>query len=150
MTASDEADERWREVFFELVKRARDDTEFRTRVEATGAVIDNFDAVLSRHRGDHMPAASGRIACREYWWGFQLEIPHGVLTDWCGSSLESAAIAAAIDTGVGPAAAFRRRLAGWIANRLPELQQLDQGAGVYTSMTWIAPNVFIATPIRID
>lgn len=149
MTARDDADERWREVFCELVKRARDDTEFRTRVEATGAVIANFDAVLTRHHNDHMPA-TGRIACGEYWWGFQLEIPHGVLLDWCAASIESRLIAAAIDTGIGPAAAFRRRLAGWIANRLPELKQLDQGAGIYASMTWIAPNVFIATPIRVD
>jgi hypothetical protein len=150
MDRHNEADERWRAVFFELVRRAHEDSEFRTRVEATGAVIENFDAVLATHCSDHM-SASGTIACREYWWGFQLEIPHERLTTWAADpDNEPADIAAAIETGIGPAAAFRRRLAAWIAGRVPELQQIDRGAGVYASMMWMAPNIFLATPIHLD
>src|SRR6188472_1359883 len=112
MDRSDEADERWRAVFVELLRRANEDAEFRTRVEATGAVIDNFDAVLACNRAEHM-SASGTVTCREYWWGFQLEIPHARLAEWSTSAAESTHIAAAIETGLGPAVAFRRRLAVW-------------------------------------
>jgi len=141
----DEADERWRAVLFELVKRANRDAEFRERVEATGAVIDNFEAVLERTRVDHS-APSGMIACRTYWWGFQLEIPHAALAAWTEDT-ESAEIAAAIGAGVGPVAPFRRRAAAYVASRLAELQNLDRSAGVYVSMTWMAPNIFV--PIAI-
>ncbi len=147
MTASHEADTRWREVFAELVQQAKADAEFRMRVEATGAVIANFDAMLECRRRDHI-LATGTIACREYWWGFQLEIPHAVLVEWCDTATEVAHIATLIDAGIGPAAAFKRGLAVWITHRLPELRQLDIGAGVYASMTWIAPNIFVATVIR--
>jgi hypothetical protein len=149
MDRSDEADERWRAVFVELLRRANEDAEFRTRVEATGAVIANFDAVLACNRGEHM-SASGTIACREYWWGFQLEIPHERLAEWTTASAESTHIAAAIETGLGPAIAFRRRLAVWISRRVSELQHVDRGTGVYVSMMWMAPNIFVATPIRSD
>ena len=147
MTAgSDEADERWREVLFELLRRAREDPDFRARVEATGAVITELEAVLARHRDSH-PPHTGKIACREYWWGFQLEIPHAILERWSIESADPAHIAAEIGAGIGPSAAFRRRVAAWIARRLAKLVQLDRGAGVYTSMTWMAPNIFIPMPI---
>ena len=141
---NDEADERWRAVLFELVKRANNDAEFRARVEASGAVIDNFEAVLERTRVD-ATLPSGAIACRTYWWGFQLEIPHAILAGW-SAGVESAYIAAAIDV-TGPAAPFRRRTAAWVASRIVELQELDRGTGVYASMTWMAPNIFVPIPI---
>ena len=67
-----------------------------------------------------------------------------------GKAAESTHIAAAIEVGLGPAFAFRRRLAVWISRRISELQNVDQGAGVYASMMWMAPNIFVATPIRSD
>lgn len=111
MTAeNDEADERWREVFFALLKRANLDAEFRARVEATGAVIHNFEAVLASSRVAHA-LPSGAITCTEYWWGFQLEIPHAILAEWAATTIDSEPIATAIGSGVGPSAPFRRRVA---------------------------------------
>ncbi|HEY5948022.1 MAG TPA: hypothetical protein VIV40_21145 [Kofleriaceae bacterium] len=157
MDRADEADERWRDVFCEIVERAKCDAEFRARVEATGAIISNFDAVLTRNRADHAwtradhtPPAPGTIACREYWWGFQLEIPHDFLRDRSATEIEPAHITAAIAMRVGPSAAFVRRIAAWAAHRFAELQERDVGAGVYASMTWMAPNIFLVTPIRDD
>lgn len=144
----DEADERWRDVLFELLRRAHGDPEFRARVEATGADIHNLEAVLARSRVDPT-SPSGTVACHEYWWGFQLEIPHAVLTTWSSGTTESTDIAAAIGPGTGPSAPFRRRVAAWIASRIDELKELDQGAGVYASMTWMAPNIFIPTSIPV-
>jgi hypothetical protein len=145
---NDDADERWRDVLFELLKRANDDAEFRTRVEATGAEIKDLEAVLACARGTR-PPPSGNIACREYWWGFQLEIPHDILSAWQAGVTEPGDIADAIGSGTGPSAPFRRRVAYWIARRLDDLQQLDRGAGVYTSMTWMAPNIFVPASIPL-
>ena len=143
---NDEADERWREVFFALLQRANLDAEFRARVEASGAVIRDFEAVLAGNRVPHA-LPSGAITVSEYWWGFQIEIPHGVLSDWAATMAHCEPIADAIGTGVGPSGPFRRRVATWIAGRLIELQHLDRGAGVYVNMTWMAPNIFI--PIAV-
>ena len=144
---NDDADARWREVLHELVKRASHDAEFRARVEATGAVIDNFEAVLERNR-NHRAAPSGTIACRTYWWGFQLEIPHATLSTWTVDTTESCEVVTAIGVAPNPAAPFRRRVAAYIASRLTELQQLDRGAGAYVSMTWMAPNIFVPAAAR--
>lgn len=147
MDHSNEADERWRDVLFALVKSASQDPEFRARVEATGAVLDDLEGVLERARVESM-SPSGAIACHTYWWGFQLEIPHGILRAWPTESVDSEFIAMEIGTGTGPAAPFRRRAARWIAARVTDLQQADRGAGVYVCMTWMAPNIFVPVPIR--
>lgn len=142
-----EADERWRDVLFELVKRAKGDAEFRARVEATGAVIDNLEALLEPAPVENASACS-TVACHTYWWGFQLEIPHGILRGW-SEAIDSETVASAIGTVTGPASSFRRRTAMWVASRISELQAHDRGAGMYVSMTWMAPNIFVATPIRV-
>jgi hypothetical protein len=145
---NDDADARWREVLHKLVKRPRHDEEFRARVEATGAVIDNFEAVLERTRRYRAAPPSAAIACRTYWWGFQLEIPHTVLATWIPDTTESPEVVAAIGAIANTMAPFRRRAAAYIASRIDELQQLDRGAGTYVSMTWMAPNIFVPSSAR--
>lgn len=149
MPENEDADDRWRDVFFALLKRANIDEEFRARVEATGAVIKDFEAVLSSARVAQTGASGSTISCHEYWWGFQLEIPHAVLAAWDPAATDFEHIVAAIGPGIGPSGPFRRRVAIWIAGRLVELQHLDRGAGVYASMTWMAPNIFIPTAIPV-
>jgi hypothetical protein len=142
---SDEGDERWRDVLFEMVRRAKGDAEFRARVEAAGAVLDNFEAVLERVRGSREVAASD-VRCREYWWGFELEIPNRILAAW--TTPELAEIRTAIGTVPGPVGPFTKRAAAFIAHRVDELRELDTGRGIHVSMTWMAPNVFVPIAIR--
>ena len=146
VASQDEADERWRDVLFELAKRAKSDADFRERVERTGVVLDNFEAVLDRARGVNTPASA--IRCRDYWWGFQLEIPHPVLVAWGDRSTELTDVTGVIGAVAGPAGPFTRRAASFVARELAQLATLDHGAGVYVSMTWMAPNVFIPTAVR--
>jgi hypothetical protein len=145
----DDEDERWRVVLAELVRRARNDDEFRARVEATGAVLDRLEPVIRRRPPNH-PSGTGTIACRTYWWGFEIEIPHATLAAWCASGPSSDMIAAAIVVDPGPAAAFVRRTAAWVASRIEELRALDRGAGVYVSMTWMAPAIFLPIPVTAE
>ncbi|MFP2910208.1 hypothetical protein ACLESD_35250 [Pyxidicoccus sp. 3LFB2] len=57
------------------------------------------------------------------------------------------AIAAAIGPVTGPAAPFILASAGFIAGALRLLKNLDRGRGVYISMSWFAPGVFIPTTV---
>jgi len=141
-----EADERWRAVLYELLRRAQGDPEFRARVEASGAVLDHFEVVLERVRDQHVSTSGGAIRTREEWWGFQLAIPRAVLGDWVDGATETTTIIEAIGPVPGAAGTFVRRAAGFIANRIGELQALDRGDGVHVSMTWMAPNVFVPQP----
>jgi hypothetical protein len=88
-----------------------------------------------------MPA--GAIQAREEWWGFQLAIPHAMLAAWPDGATETTTIVEAIGSVPGAAGTFVRRAAGFIANRIGELQAIDRGDGVNVSMTWMAPNVFV-------
>jgi hypothetical protein len=142
----EEADERWRDVLFELVKQAKADPEFRARVEAAGAVIDDFEAVLRNCARREPATPCEAIACRDYWWGFQLEIPHAVLADWNAR----AATYEDVSASIGPSKSstqFRNGAAAWIAARLGELLELDHGAGIHVSMTWMAPNILVAISV---
>lgn len=57
------------------------------------------------------------------------------------------AIAAAIGPVTGPAAPFILAASGFIAGALRLLKNLDRGRGVYISMSWFAPGVFIPTSV---
>jgi hypothetical protein len=143
----DEADERWRDVLFEIMKRAKGDAEFRARVEATGAVLDNFEAVLDRvHKARELPASD--VSCREYWWGFQLEIPHATLSSWEDGATDLAEVMAAISAVPGPVGPFRKRASAFVVHRIDELRALDRGAGIQISMMWMAPNIFVPFAVR--
>jgi hypothetical protein len=138
----DDEDDRWRDVLFELMRRVKGDPEFRARVEASGAVLEgHWEGVLDRVQRARS-VALGAIACRDYWWGFQLSIPHAMLALW-PDDVEPGVIVAAIGPVSGPAHAFVRRAAYYVATRLPELRLLDRGDGLHVSMTWMAPNIFV-------
>ena len=142
----EDGDDGWRVVLCELVKRAKADVAFRARVQASGAILDDFEEVLGSTQVLRAVAA-GVVACRVYWWGFQLELPHAVLAAW-NETTEFAEISKATMPLTGAASPFRLWTATWIAGRVNELKQLDRGAGVYANMTWMAPNIFVPLPIR--
>ncbi len=57
------------------------------------------------------------------------------------------AIVAAIGPVTGPAAPFILAAAGFVAGALKLLKNLDHGHGVYVSMSWVTPGVFIPTTV---
>jgi hypothetical protein len=93
------------------------------------------------------PAPRGGTVVRAFWWGFHVEISHQDLAAFLSTAAPINMIAAAIGPVTGPAAPFVALVAGFIAGALELLRGLDRGRGVYVSMSWFAPGVFVPTSV---
>lgn len=92
-------------------------------------------------------AVSGPPITRAFWWGFHIECSSQGLRDFLSVADPINAIAKAIGPMTGPAAPFVLAAAAFIAASLQLLRNLDRGNGVYISMSWFAPGVFIPTTV---
>ncbi len=145
----------WRAVFEEIDRRVTKDPELarqltaHTRVFTTEiARVLNLALATEPHDGAMVPRASrGGTVVRAFWWGFHIEVPHQDLAGFLSAAVPINAIAAAIGPATGPAAPFVALAAGFIAGALTALRQLDRGRGVYISMSWFAPGVFVPTTV---
>ncbi|HKP98657.1 MAG TPA: caspase family protein [Fibrobacteria bacterium] len=93
----------------------------------------------------------GGTVARAFWWGFHIEISHEDLQIFLGAADPINAIIATVGTQTGPAAPFVALAAAFVAGALGLLRGLDRGMGVYISMAWLVPGIFIPTtvvPIR--
>lgn len=93
-------------------------------------------------------AAKGKPIVRTFFWGFHIEISSGGLTHFLSVAQPVNAIVAAIGPVTGPAAPFILAAAGFVAGALKLLKNLDHGQGVYISMSWVTPGVFIPTTVK--
>jgi hypothetical protein len=85
---------------------------------------------------------------RAFWWGFHVQISHEDLDAFLNSANATndviGTIGAAVPAPVGPWIGI---VAGFIAGALSLLKGLDNGRGVYVSMSWFAPGVFVPTSV---
>jgi metacaspase-1 len=92
-------------------------------------------------------AVSGPPIVRTFFWGFHIEISRSSLQDFLRVADPVNAIVGAIGPITGPAAPFVIVAAGFVAGALQLLRGLDRGSGVYVSMSWFAPGIFIPTSV---
>lgn len=92
-------------------------------------------------------AASGPAIVRTFFWGFHIEVSSQGLRDFLSVADPITAIVASIGPVTGPAAPFVTLAAAFAAGALQLLRGLDRGNGVYISMSWFAPGVFIPTTV---
>lgn len=92
-------------------------------------------------------AKGRRPVVRTYFWGFHIEIGTRTLSDFLSVAQPVNAMVAAIGPVTGPAAPFILAAAGFVAGALKLLKNLDHGQGVYISMSWMSPGVFIPTSV---
>jgi caspase domain-containing protein len=92
-------------------------------------------------------APTGAPIVRTFFWGFHIEISSQNLRDFLSVATPLNAIAAVIGPVTGPAAPFMLAAAAFVAGALELLRNLDKGAGVYISMSWFVPGVFIPTTV---
>lgn len=92
-------------------------------------------------------AATGPAIVRTFFWGFHIEISSQGLRDFLSVADPVTAIVASMGPVTGPAAPFVTLAAAFAAGALQVLRGLDRGNGVYLSMSWFAPGVFIPTTV---
>lgn len=92
-------------------------------------------------------SAAGVVA-RVYWWGFHIQISHDDLERILSAADVSGTMIAALHGEIpGPAAPFVGLAAAFVASTHDRVRSLDRGRGVYISMAWIAPSVFVPTSV---
>lgn len=92
-------------------------------------------------------AAAGTVV-RAFWWGFHVEIGHDDLERILAAADVVNAVVGAIGGNIpSPAQPWIRLLAPFVASLHDGLRRLDEGCGVYISMSWFAPGVFIPTTV---
>lgn len=92
--------------------------------------------------------ASGATVVRAFWWGFHVEIGHEDLETVLNSADAINSLVALIGGNIpSPAAPWIKLLAPFVASIHQRLRELDRGRGIYISMSWFAPGVFIPTPV---
>ncbi|MEV4364395.1 hypothetical protein [Nonomuraea sp. NPDC049625] len=92
--------------------------------------------------------ADGGTVVRAFWWGFHVEIGHDDLETILKSADMVNATVAAIGGNIpSPAAPWIKLLAPFVAAVHERLRAMDRGCGIYVSMSWFAPGVFIPTSV---
>lgn len=145
----------WYALFAELDRRASADASFRRELLAGSAAASReLSSTLGHDLTDNRTAeepgraqARGGTVTRAFWWGFHIEISHQDLQSFLSVANPINAIVATIGSVTGPAAPFIALIAGFIAGALGLLAGLDRGRGVYVSMSWFAPGVFVPTSV---
>jgi len=146
----------WAEVLEELDRRGstRGHAGFLERVTAANARA--AQAMLFGMPGDpvssslNVPRDStrGGTVARAFWWGFHIQISHEDLQAFVKSADPVNALIGAIGGAIpSPAAPFIALAAAFVAGALQLLGSLDKGHGVYVSMSWFAPGVFVPTTV---
>jgi hypothetical protein len=91
-------------------------------------------------------ARRGGTSIRGDWWGFQIYVSHEDLNTFLKTATPLVAISATLAAVIWPPAApFIGAAAAFIAGVLALLKTLDQGNGVYISMSWFAAGIFVPT-----
>jgi hypothetical protein len=119
----------------------------RQSLAARDVAVPSADDLLQGLRGPELLARGGTVV-RAFWWGFHVQISHEDLMAFLGAAEPINAVIGAIGGGIpSPAAPFIALVAGFIAGALGLLRSLDRGKGVYVSMSWFAPGIFVPTSV---
>lgn len=103
---------------------------------------EEFSALL---RTGELVSAAGTVV-RTFWWGFHVRLSHQDLRTFVATAGGVNAVVVAIGgRGQGRASPWIRLVATFIVAGLALLGRLDRGNGVYISMSWFAPGVFVPT-----
>lgn len=89
---------------------------------------------------------AGETAVRAFWWGFHLQLSHTDLSSLLDSADMLNDVVAAVGGNIpNPAQPWIKLLAPFISATHEALRGLDRGRGIYISMSWVTPGIFIPT-----
>lgn len=88
------------------------------------------------------------IVARAFWWGFHLQIPEQALEEIGTAIANGTPFVGLLGSVTGPAAPYITLIVAFINAEYAWMKGVNRGKGVYLSMTWAAPGIFVPTPIR--
>jgi hypothetical protein len=93
-------------------------------------------------------AAPGGTKVRAFWWGFHVQFSHEDL-QWVLDSADMVnnAVVAIGGSIPSPAQPFIRLIGPFVTLVHQKLRELDHGNGIYISMSWFAPGIFVPTSV---
>ena len=110
---------------------------------ATGAAAPSEEEFAELIREGELNAARSPIKVN--WWGFNIHIPHRELASFVEVGAGVAEIVALFSRASNKVKPWVTLVARFAAAALSLLARLDRGNGVYISMSWFAPGVFVPT-----
>jgi len=93
------------------------------------------------------PPSAEDITVEVFWWGFHFRIPESRMAYWVAGGLSVGGVLGAVAGTTGPAAPFLSLVAAYVVAEFETAKQVDVGNGVFISMTWFAPGIFVPTAI---
>ena len=94
------------------------------------------------------PSTRGGSVVRTFFWGFHVQLSHDDLQSFLVGAATVNTIVMAIGGGIpSPAQPWFLLIGGFIIGALAALKALDRGRGIYVSMSWFAPGLFVPTPV---
>jgi hypothetical protein len=141
----------WEEVSAALSERfrmSRGEEDFMSRtIEANSAAAQAIYFGTANGQDVSVQTRGGTVA-RAFWWGFHVQISHQDL----GTILNAADTLNTLVSNIGgnipsPAQPWIKLMAPFIAATHQLLRSLDKGRGIYISMSWFAPGIFIPTSV---
>jgi|ERR1700722_5425525 hypothetical protein len=149
----------WEDISAELLSRiggtrSPDEMLARGIQDISTTALENFTGFRDAFGGvTGLPSTEsvsreGGVTVEAYWWGFHVVIPHDTL----GSILDSGDTLNSTVNAIGgnipsPAQPWIKLLAPFVAGVHQLLRSIDQGRGIYISMSWFAPGVFVPTSV---
>ncbi|GEO43470.1 hypothetical protein SAE02_76180 [Skermanella aerolata] len=157
-TSFDDINGNWSDVQRFLNSRMRGGTDLDSLsrsidANARAAQIEIFGGEVivpatEQNRGTASAPTRGGTVVRAFWWGFHIQISHedvqGVVSAIDGAKSLISAISPAAPAKVRP---FLTLAQVFLDASKAILEALDRGSGVYISMSWFAPGVFVPTSV---
>jgi hypothetical protein len=106
-------------------------------------------AEIVKSAGEAEAVARGTITAQGFVWGFSLYVPEDQMSTILGGATASATVLAAVGAALHGtwAAAFIAVLAAYIVAEIAWMKSIDKGHGVAINMSWLAPAIFVPTPL---
>jgi hypothetical protein len=119
----------------------------RQALASSDSAVPSTQDMAALLRGGGLAAKGGTVV-RAFWWGFHIQVSHEDLQSFLGGANAVNTIVDVIGGNIpSPAAPFIHLAAVFVAGALQLLAGLDRGNGVYISMSWFAPGVFVPTSV---
>ena len=105
---------------------------------------------VADHSAAPIPVDAGAsgVTVRVFWWGFHVQIDHDALRRILDAADTVNELVVAVGGSIpSPAQPWIRLIGLFVAGTHEALRALDRGQGLYISMSWFAPGVFVPTPV---